>query len=446
MADSGRLNPMSTRNASSDAIGSAAEPKDRLARLLSTEEIEQVACLFQIEPVLGAEEFREKGNINFHTYSIHCTQGHEYLLQSINSEVFKKPLRVMDAMTEWIKAQNYSLAKNRPAAAERWEPVSLVPSRTNQAYAISAREQNSMVWRLMHRITDVVSYKSLSHVKDGKALEAAEELGRGLALTSDFASEMPVDGLATSLPGYRDASGYFRQFHSILAERASLEEVRGLPEDPEVLESTQHLYILSTDKDEARARREDPELAPFIQLALDNEDKACCLQNGVESGDLRKVAIHGDTKIENFLFCSKTGKVRSLVDLDTIMPYTWLADWGDMVRSLINVAGEKERDTDLIQVNHEVYESVARGFLGTVRGATALELELMVPAVQAITLELGVRFLTDYLRGDNYFSLSPMDPPDLNKVRAICQLTLFQRLVESSDWAYAMIKGQPEMF
>ena len=70
----------------------------------------------------------------------------------------------------------------------------------------------------------------------------------------------------------------------------------------------------------------------------------------------------------------------------------------------------------------------------------------MVPAVQAITLELGVRFLTDYLRGDNYFSLAPpLDAPDLNKVRAICQLTLFKRLLESADWAHAMMKGQPEM-
>lgn len=225
-----------------------------------------------------------------------------------------------------------------------------------------------------------------------------------------------------------------------------MDEVRGLPEDPEVLESTQHLYTLAIDPEEARQRREDPEIAPYIELALAHEEKALCLQKGIQSGDLRKVAIHGDTKIENFLFCSKTGKVRSLVDLDTIMPYTWLADWGDMVRSLINVAGEKEKDTDKIQVNREVYEAVSRGFLGTVQGATTTELELMVPAVQAITLELGVRFLTDYLRGDNYFALSPpLDAPDLNKVRAICQLTLFKRLLESADWAHAMMKGQPEM-
>lgn len=446
MAEDGRLKPMSTRKGPGDAMSSAAEPKDRQERLLTADEVQQVASLFQIEPIIGTEEYRDKGNINFHTYSIHCTQGHEYLLQSINSEVFKKPLRVMEAMTAWITAQKVSLDKSRPAAAERWEPVSLVPSKDQQAYSLYQRGESHMVWRLMHRISDVVCYKSLNQVQNGKGLAAAEEMGRGLALTSDFANEMPVDGLATSLPGYRDAAGYYRQFHSVLAGRQSLEEVRGLPEDPEVLESTQHLYTLAIDPEEARLRREDPELAPYIEMALAHEDKALCLQKGIQSGDLRQVAIHGDTKIENFLFCSKSGKVRSLVDLDTIMPYTWLADWGDMVRSLINVAGEKEKDTEKIQVNREVYEAVSRGFLGTVQGATATELELMVPAVQAITLELGVRFLTDYLRGDNYFSLSPpLDAPDLNKVRAICQLTLFKRLLESADWAHAMMKGQPEM-
>ncbi len=430
---------MSTRTEACDANGSAAEPKDRLSRLLNTKEIEQIAGKFQIEPVTGSEEFREKGNINFHTYSIHCTQGNEYLLQSINTEVFKKPVRVMEAMAAWIEAQEESLAIHRPPAAERWQPVSLVPSREGGHYVTAQRESSSMVWRLMHRISGVTGYKSLSQVADRDPLEVAEEMGRGLALTSDFASGMSVEGLATSLPGYRDSAGYYRQFHAVLSGCTTPEEVDGLPEDPEVLESTQQLHLLAIDSDAAKARREDPELAPYIQLALDFEAKALCLQKGVASGALRKTAIHGDTKIENFLFCSKSGKVRSLVDLDTIMPYTWLADWGDMVRSLINVAGEKERDTGKIGVNKEVYEAVARGFLGTVRGATPEELELMVPAVQAITLELGVRFLTDYLRGDNYFSLSVLDSEDLNKTRAICQLTLFKSLLESEDWAREMM-------
>jgi hypothetical protein len=52
----------------------------------------------------------------------------------------------------------------------------------------------------------------------------------------------------------------------------------------------------------------------------------------------------------------------------------------------------------------------------------------MVDAVRIIALELGIRFLTDYLRGDTYFKLGSTDPPDLNRVRGIAQLTLFERI------------------
>jgi len=177
-------------------------------------------------------------------------------------------------------------------------------------------------------------------------------------------------------------------------------------------------------------RKSDPELAPIIELVEEREPFAMGLWAAIEDGRIRHTLIHGDTKIENFLFCSETGRVKALVDLDTIMPFTWLADWGDLQRSMVNVAGEKERDHSKVIVDREVYESVAKGFLQAATEVTDHEVSMMVFAVQAITLELGLRFLTDYLRGDTYFRLGEGDPADLNKVRAIVQLTLYRRLVE----------------
>jgi hypothetical protein len=106
-----------------------------------------------------------------------------------------------------------------------------------------------------------------------------------------------------------------------------------------------------------------------------------------------------------------------------------------MVRSLVNVAGEKERDLSRVQVDMDVYRAVARGFLSTAREVTRAEVDLMADAPQIIALELGLRFLTDYLRGDSYFKLGPADPPDLNRVRAMAQLALFRRLRERGDEA-----------
>jgi len=174
-------------------------------------------------------------------------------------------------------------------------------------------------------------------------------------------------------------------------------------------------------------------LRPWIDLVRAEEAYGTTLLDGMESGRIRRLAIHGDTKLDNFLFSTRTGRAKALVDLDTIMPHTWLADWGDMVRSLVNVAGEKERDLSRVRVDTDVYRAVARGFLSSAREVTPAEVDLMADAPQIIALELGVRFLGDYLRGDSYFKLGPADPPDLNRARAMAQLTLFLRLRERRD-------------
>jgi len=41
--------------------------------------------------------------------------------------------------------------------------------------------------------------------------------------------------------------------------------------------------------------------------------------------------------------------------------------------------------------------------------------------------------LTDYIRGDSYFKPGPNDFSNLNKIRAISQLTLFRRLKKAND-------------
>jgi Ser/Thr protein kinase RdoA (MazF antagonist) len=271
-------------------------------------------------------------------------------------------------------------------------------------------------------------------------METAHEVGVGLARYLDLTSAIDPQSIATALPGYRDTTLYFNQLDSALEGCRSLfETAHRLPEDDEVRQASARHFLCVLTEDERLSRRSDSELSPFIDLALRSRDLGMCLHEARERGEIRRTAIHGDTKIENFLFDAMTGKVVALVDLDTVMPLTWLADWGDMVRSLCNVAGEKERDLSKVEVDREVYASVLEGFLSTAATATEAEIALMPRAVQAIALELGVRFLADYLRGDTYFQLGPGDPPDLNKVRAMVQLRLFERLLEHEPEARALI-------
>jgi Ser/Thr protein kinase RdoA (MazF antagonist) len=214
-----------------------------------------------------------------------------------------------------------------------------------------------------------------------------------------------------------------------------------LPQDPDLRSATESLFHSVLPAEERARRFNDPGLLEWFELIDQSLDFAVSLYQDVEEGKIRRTAIHGDTKIENFLFCQHTGRVRSLVDLDTIMPYTWLADWGDMVRSLCNVAGEKESDLSKVVVDREVYEAVTRGFLSTTEACPQEELARMPDAVATIAFELGLRFFTDYLRGDNYFQLSEGDPADLNRVRGLAQLKLFKELLACRDWAAGLIEA-----
>ncbi len=292
----------------------------------------------------------------------------------------------------------------------------------------------------MTYLEGTVTYKSLSEVAEDHRLEIAQEVGRGLAVYSDLTSGIDAATVPVSLPGYRNTKLYFHQLHSALEGVADLGAVaHRLPHDPEVLASSEKHFLRALPVAEWQARREDPELTRFIELALRYEPLALMMQDLREDGTIRETAIHGDTKIDNFLFDAETGKVVALIDLDTVMPHSWLADWGDMVRSLANVAGEKERDLSQVRVDAGVYEAVLRGFLGATNSATDEEIQIMPEAAQTIALELGVRFLADYLRGDTYFRLGPGDPADLNRTRALVQLTLFERLLEHEPLARTAI-------
>jgi hypothetical protein len=401
-------------------------------------DIEWVVSQFQVEGDPLIAPFPGRGNINLHTYEVQAG-GNEYLLQKVNSDVFAMPYRVMTGMVTSLQAQRNSVEQKGMTS---WVPIELIPTRQGKDYLDLTDEHGWSVWRLMVRISESRSYKSLSEVEGREAqLELAREVGRGLAIYSDLTSSINPAGVEGSLPGYRDTGLYYRQFHSVMAGNRSMGDAALLPDDPILRTSTGPHFLVALQEEAYQARQNDQELAPYIELVKEQEPFAMGLWTAIAQGRIRHTLIHGDTKIENFLFDTNTNKVKSLVDLDTIMAFTWLADWGDMLRSMVNVAGEKETDLSKVVVDTEVYKAVAEGFLGAASEVTDQEVSFMVSAVQIIALELGLRFLTDYLKGDTYFQLGDGDSDDLNKTRAMVQLTLYRRLVEFGPEAEAHIRS-----
>ena len=404
----------------------------------------RLSSRFRLAHPVEVHDFPEKGNINQYTFLVFAgtPEPQEYLLQRINDQVFTRPRSVMRSMVASIEAQRASMAAGRLAAGDEWDTITLLDTRDGHSHLDIENHRGYSCWRLMVKIPESRTYKSLGEIADpAERLRIAGEAGRGLAIYGDFTCAMPTDDLENPLPGYRDTRLYYDQLRSVLAGHRTPEEAGELiPSDPTVRQSTEEHFLVHLDEPEYRRRMDDPEFRPWIDLVRAEESFGISLLEGMESGRIRRLAIHGDTKLDNFLFSTRTGRVKALVDLDTIMPHTWLADWGDMVRSLVNVAGEKERDLSRVQVDGDVFRAVARGFLSTAREVTPAEVDLMVDAPQIIALELGLRFLTDYLRGDSYFKLGRAEPPDLNRVRAMAQLSLFRRLRERADEAGQFIE------
>ena len=126
----------------------------------------------------------------------------------------------------------------------------------------------------------------------------------------------------------------------------------------------------------------------------------------LKSGELPLRVTHNDTKINNVLFDAKTGKEKTVIDLDTVMPGLVAYDFGDAIRFGAASAAEDERDLSKMYMDITKFAAFTRGYLETMRPViTARELELLPFAARLMTYECGIRFLTDHLNGDTYFRI-----------------------------------------
>ena len=131
---------------------------------------------------------------------------------------------------------------------------------------------------------------------------------------------------------------------------------------------------------------------------------------------------HNDTKLNNILFDAETAKPVCVIDLDTVMPGYSVNDFGDSIRFGANTAAEDETDLSKVSLDLELYHAYAKGFLAGCDGKlTKTEVELLPIGARMMTLECGMRFLTDYIEGDTYFRISR---PSHNLDRCRCQFAL----------------------
>ena len=158
----------------------------------------------------------------------------------------------------------------------------------------------------------------------------------------------------------------------------------------------------------------------------------------LKNGELPLRVTHNDTKLNNVLIDDKTGSGLCVIDLDTVMPGLSINDFGDSIRFGANTAAEDEPDVSKVSLSLELFECYAEGFLKGVDGKlTDNELKMLPVGAKLMTLECGMRFLTDYLEGDVYFNTKY---DDHNLVRCRTQFALVKDIEDKMDKCHEIIK------
>ena len=144
-----------------------------------------------------------------------------------------------------------------------------------------------------------------------------------------------------------------------------------------------------------------------IEFALAREEKAGGMVGMHRRGELSTRVTHNDTKLNNVMLDAKTREALCVIDLDTVMPGLAGNDFGDAIRFGASTADEDEPDTAKVSLSIPLYEAFTKGFLSACGGSlTDNEIRTLPLGAKLMTLECGIRFLTDYLSGDVYFHVS----------------------------------------
>lgn len=168
-----------------------------------------------------------------------------------------------------------------------------------------------------------------------------------------------------------------------------------------------------------------------IDFVLSRADKFTIITDVMAKGEVPLRVTHNDTKLNNILIDSLSGKARAIIDLDTVMPGSMLYDFGDSIRFGASTGAEDEKNLELVNFDISLFEAYAKGYCGAVKDSmTEAEARLMPWGAFMMTIECGMRFLTDYLEGDTYFATKYEGH---NLVRCRTQFKLASQMQERID-------------
>ena len=331
-------------------------------------------------PVVGAIRFGQ-GHIN-DTFVVHTQPENlccrRFILQRMSPAAFKRPDQLMEniiGVTDYLGREIEKHCGDRSR-----EALEVLRPKNGEPYFT---DSEGGAWRLYPFVEHTICYQS------AETPELFAASGRAFGRFQRLLQNYPADTLYETIPN----------FHNTEDRLAKLKDA--IAADPL-----------------GRAASCQPE----IQFMLDREKDCSVALSALREGKLPLRVTHNDTKLNNVLMDDKTGEGVCIIDLDTVMPGLSINDFGDSIRFGANHCAEDETDLSKVNLDLGLFDAYTQAFLSEAGDAlTDNEIAYLPWGAKLMTLECGIRFLTDYLVGDVYFHIA-REGHNLDRCRTQCKL------------------------
>jgi len=340
----------------------------------------EIAKQFKIEEEISSVESFGEGFINDTFFVSTTTTGKAYLLQRKNKNIFKNIPGMMENIE---KVSHHLKGKIREKGGDpSREAMTIIKANDGKLFFM---DSSGEFWTMCLFIDDHISYTEADSPE--LALAGGKGIGKFQAMLADYKGS-----LVDTLPGFHNIKFRFQQWDEVLKR------------DP--LGRKSELAIEISWIESRRSEMEE-----FWKL--------------IESGYIPKRITHNDTKISNILF-DKAKNVLCVIDLDTVLENPILYDFGDAIRSYTNTGLEDDKNLENVSMNVEIFQAFAKGYISEVKSfIEESELKYLAFSALYITYEQVLRFLMDYIDGDNYYKTKY---PTHNLVRTRAQYKLLESI------------------
>lgn len=341
----------------------------------------RMAGFFDVQGRLVSVTSAGSGNVNDTYMAIFRTTFSEerFVLQRLNLNVFPSPDAVMRNMRIVTEHVHRRLEAEADKADRIWQLPRIIPTKSGKDYIINEAGE---CWRAISMIESATAYDQV------ESPEHAHEAGTVMGQFQRLISDIDIEALQDTLPGYHITPGYLAEYDAALAS------------------------------DAGQQRSEADRTARYCQRFIEERRNwASILEEAHQRGELQLRPVHGDPKISNILIDNATGKGTCIIDLDTVKPGLIHYDFGDCLRSSCNVAGEDAKSLDQVRFDTELCDAIVRGYMRYAKDfLSERDCYYLYDSVRLIAFELGLRFFTDYLKGDRYFKIK-YDGQNLNRAQ-----------------------------